>query len=170
MRVGSNTSCDPFIQMILLWQGHTKLCKATEDAYGLRVPREEIAFTARPKIWSQSQIFRYGRSIFCLPHQSNFSYIFDLCLHWLSVVHAYNKGSWLIFQDLLDERIAEDEASDPYDSSPQLHITATAAAEDLPMLFPSSMSIPCYSHNGVLLGIRIVLCLFPLWVFHTVFL
>ena len=95
---------------------------------------------------------------------------FFIYLHWLSVVHAYNKGPWLIFQDLLDERIAEDEASDPYDSSPQLHITATAAAEDLPMLFPSSMSIPCYSHNGVLLGIRIVLCLFPLWVFNNVFL
>ena len=30
-------------------------------------------------------IFRYGRSIFCLPHQSNF---FDLCLHWVSVVRG----------------------------------------------------------------------------------
>jgi hypothetical protein len=49
--------------------------------HGLRTPREEIAFTARPKIQSQSQIFRYGRSIFCLPHQPNFSDIFDLCLH-----------------------------------------------------------------------------------------
>ena len=52
----------------------------------LRTPREEIAFTARPKIQSQSQIFRYGRSIFCLPHRLNFSDIFDLCLHWVSVV------------------------------------------------------------------------------------
>ena len=32
--------------------------------HGLRTPGEEIAFTARPKIKSQSQIFRYGRSIF----------------------------------------------------------------------------------------------------------
>ena len=47
-----------------------------------------IAFTAQPKIQSQSQIFRYGRSIFCLPHQPNFSDIFDLCLHWLSVVRG----------------------------------------------------------------------------------
>ena len=31
------------------------------------------------------------------------------------------------------------------------------------MLFPSSMSIPCYSHNGVLL----VLCLFSFLEFHT---
>ena len=54
--------------------------------HGLRTPREEIAFTARPKIQSQSQIFRYGRSIFCLPHRPNFSDIFDLCLHWVSVV------------------------------------------------------------------------------------
>ena len=53
-------------------------------------PGEEIAFTARPKIKSQSQIFRYGRSIFCLPHRPNFSDIFDLCLHWVSVVRAIN--------------------------------------------------------------------------------
>ena len=52
----------------------------------LWTPREEIAFTARPKIHSHSQIFRYGQSIFCLPHQPNFSDIFDLCLHWVSVV------------------------------------------------------------------------------------
>ena len=50
-------------------------------ANGLRTPREEIAFTARPKIPSQSQIFRCSRSIFCLPH-------LDLCLHWVSVVRV----------------------------------------------------------------------------------
>ena len=54
--------------------------------HGLRTPREEIVFTARPKIQSQSQIFRYGGSIFCLPHRPNFLDIFDLCLHWVSVV------------------------------------------------------------------------------------
>ena len=57
--------------------------------HGLRMPREEIAFTARPKIHSHSQIFRYGRSIFCLPHRPNFSDIFDLCLHWVSVVRVH---------------------------------------------------------------------------------
>ena len=41
--------------------------------HGLLTPREEIAFTARQKIQSQSQIFRYGGSIFCLPHRPNFS-------------------------------------------------------------------------------------------------
>ena len=62
------------------------------DSYnhGLRPPREEIAFTARPKTQSQSQIFRYGGSIFCLPHRPNFSENFDLCLHWVSVVRGYN--------------------------------------------------------------------------------
>ena len=54
--------------------------------HGLRTPREEIAFTARPKIHSHSQIFRYGGSIFCLPHRPIFSDILDLCLHWVSVV------------------------------------------------------------------------------------
>ena len=58
------------------------------ESHGLRTPREEIAFTARPKIQSQSQIFRYGQSRFCLPHRPTFSDIFDLCLHWVSVVRA----------------------------------------------------------------------------------
>ena len=50
------------------------------------MPREEIAFTARLKICSQSQIFRYGQSIFCLPHQPKITDFFELCLHWVSVV------------------------------------------------------------------------------------
>ena len=56
--------------------------------HGLRTPREEITFTARPKIHSHSQIYRYGRSIFCLPQRPKFSDIFDLCLHWVSVVRV----------------------------------------------------------------------------------
>ena len=60
---------------------------------GLRTPGEEIAFTARPNINSQSQIFRYGQSIFCLPHRPKFSDIFDLCLHWVSEVQSFNHGS-----------------------------------------------------------------------------
>ena len=64
--------------------------KELPNNHGLRTPREEIAFTAQSKIHSQSQIFRYGQSIFCLPHQPNFSDIFDLCLHLVSVVRANN--------------------------------------------------------------------------------
>ena len=56
--------------------------------HGLRTPREDIAFTVWPKIQSQSQIFRYDRSIFRLPHRPNFSDIFDLRLHWVSVVRV----------------------------------------------------------------------------------
>ena len=62
---------------------HHNLCK-----HGLWTPREEIAFTAWPKIQSQSQVFRYGQSIFCLPHRPNFQISFDLCLHWVSVVRG----------------------------------------------------------------------------------
>ena len=64
----------------------------------LRTPGEEIAFTARPTINSQSQIFRYGGSIFCLPHRPNFSDIFDLYLHWVSVVRAlkWNFQFWVL--------------------------------------------------------------------------
>ena len=60
--------------------------------HGLRTPRREVAFISRPKKQSQSQIFRYGRSIFCLPHQPNFLDIFDLCLHWVSVVCVLNSS------------------------------------------------------------------------------
>ena len=61
--------------------------------HGLRTPRDEIAFPARPKIQSQSQISRYGSSIFCLPHRPNFSDIFDLCLHWVSVVRGWSENN-----------------------------------------------------------------------------
>ena len=62
----------------------------------LRTLRQQIAFTAQPKIQSQSQIFRYGGSIFCLPHQPIFLDIFDLCLHWVSVVREqYVAGNCL---------------------------------------------------------------------------
>ena len=32
--------------------------------------------------------FRYGQSIFHLPHRPKFSDFFDLCLHWVSLVHG----------------------------------------------------------------------------------
>ena len=57
---------------------HLSLDWDKKFGHGLRTPREEIAFTARLKIQFQSQIFRYGQSIFCLPHRPNFSDIFDL--------------------------------------------------------------------------------------------
>ena len=84
------------------WQ-NVSLCRAAgkhlvwmyirnESYHGLRTPGEEIVFTARTKINSHSQIFRCGRSIFCLLHRPKFSDFFDLCLHWVSVVReSYNK-------------------------------------------------------------------------------
>ena len=77
------TTCPWFFVLLRLFHHH-----------GLRMPREEIAFTALPKIQSQSQIFRYGRSIFCLPHRTNFSDIFIGCLMvdrisvWLNTMRA----------------------------------------------------------------------------------
>ena len=57
-------------------------------------PERKLVFTARPKIHFHSQIFRYGRSIFCLPHLPNFSDIFILCLHWVSVVRGLEYRKW----------------------------------------------------------------------------
>ena len=70
--------------------------------HGLRTPREELAFTARPKIQSQSQIFRYGGSIFCLPHRPIFSDILDLCLHWVSVVRGIQQTK-VFYDGLISE-------------------------------------------------------------------
>ena len=62
------------------------LTSAIEKKHGLRTPREEKSLhcTAENSL-PLSQIFRYGQSIFCLPHWPNFSDYFDLCLHWVSV-------------------------------------------------------------------------------------
>ena len=57
------------------------------EDHGPRMPREENLFTEQPKIHSHPKIFKYGRSIFCLPHHPTFLDIFDLCLHWLSLDH-----------------------------------------------------------------------------------
>ena len=58
---------------------------ANEAKHKLRTPKEEIAFTARQKIYSHSQFFWYGRSIFWLPHRPNLSDIFDFCLYSFSI-------------------------------------------------------------------------------------
>ena len=44
-------------------------------------------------------IYLYCRSIFCLPHWPNFSDIFNLCLHWVSVV----RGSPHVFGNFFHE-------------------------------------------------------------------
>ena len=56
----------------ILLRNHSVRASSIHSAHGLRTPREEITFTAWPKIHSHSQIFRYGRNIFCLPHRANF--------------------------------------------------------------------------------------------------
>ena len=64
------------------------------------MPGEEIAFTARPKINSHSQIFRYGQSIFCLPHRPKISDFFYLCLHWVSIVRGPYNIAGLILKEI----------------------------------------------------------------------
>ena len=78
-----------FIFSIVSFFTYFVLFSLYHQSHGLRTPREEIAFTEWPKIQSQSQIFRYGGSIFCLPHRPDFSDIFDLCIHWVSVVRVF---------------------------------------------------------------------------------
>ena len=68
------------------WSTPRSLLYHNTLSHRLRTPREEIAFTAPPKIQSQSQIFRFSVSIFCLPHRPKISDFFDLCLHWVSIV------------------------------------------------------------------------------------
>ena len=68
--------------------------------HGLQTPGEEISFTARPKINSHSQIFRYGRGIFCLPHRPKFLHINIQVLYFdkKKVLHNLNLLVWVKFQ------------------------------------------------------------------------
>ena len=68
--------------MNLIEKGHAMIDACN---HGLRTPGEEIDFTARLKSKSQSQIYRYGQSIFYLPHRHKISGFFVLCLHILGV-------------------------------------------------------------------------------------
>ena len=77
------------ILTLILWAGHKSLTLFSGFPHELRTPWEEIAFHEWPKIHSHSPIFRYGQSIFCLPHRPKFSDFFDLCLHWMSVVRGF---------------------------------------------------------------------------------
>ena len=119
--------------------------------HGLRTPREEIAFTARPKFALHSQIFRYGGSIFCLPHRPIFSDIFDLCLHWVSVVrgpdHQLYKLVRHVSLGLLEAKICWDSYLEHLehlktklltDSSLEIFLCTTAFMPNLekPLFFP----------------------------------
>ena len=89
------------------WEAcHTALCyEIPHLKHGLQTPG------ARPKIHSHSQIFRYGRSIFCLPHPPKFSEIFDLCLHWVSIVRdlkIWMISLWDFFEIFLWENSLRD--------------------------------------------------------------
>ena len=55
-----------------------------ETLHRILTPSEEIAFTAQPKINSNSQVLRYGRSIFCLPHWPKIS------VFWFGVRSQWN--------------------------------------------------------------------------------
>ena len=97
----NNTKCAPK----LIFFNEKKIEKDSDNFWhGLRTPRQEIAFTARPKIQSQSQIFRYGGSTFCLPHRPNFSDIFDLCLHWVSVVRVSTQYALYYLPNFLNQK------------------------------------------------------------------
>ena len=78
-----------FLQKKNLDECKIKVFWALPITHGLGTPDEEIAFTARLKINSHSQIFRYGQRIFCLPRQPKFSDFLDLYLHWISIVCVY---------------------------------------------------------------------------------
>ena len=81
------------ILTLILWAGHKSLTLFSGFPHRLQMPWDEVVFTKWRKIHSHSQIFRYGRSIFCLPHWPKLSYFFDLCLHFTSVVRGLSL-SW----------------------------------------------------------------------------
>ena len=72
----------------------------------MQMPSEEITFTAWPKIKSQSQIFRYGHSIFCLPYRPKISDFFNLRLHWVSIVRRHFHSCTVAFPLCFDGKTA----------------------------------------------------------------
>ena len=74
---GSGCSCKTVIQSLFFSLFYSLIRSRTADAH---------RGNSLHCIYSHSQIFRYRRSIFCLPHRPNFLYAFDLCFHWMSVV------------------------------------------------------------------------------------
>ena len=68
------------------WIGSLIPCAVCATDYGR--PVRKLPSLHGRKSNPQSQIFRYGRSIFCLPHRPKISYFFDLCFHWVSVVRV----------------------------------------------------------------------------------
>merc|ERR1712051_747036 len=61
------------------------------------------SLSARPKIKSQSQIFRYGQSIIRLLHRPKFSDFFDLYLHWVFIVRGLGcLGSSVLYGKISD--------------------------------------------------------------------
>ena len=80
------TICVLWFKCLLWFMPKLVACFKTEHLYLNTRTRDEITFTAQPKIQSQPQLFRYGRSIFCLPHWPTFSDIFSLCLNIYSFI------------------------------------------------------------------------------------
>ena len=83
-----------FLFLNLFYDSVHKLCGANIGIlFGLLSSRTMDAqrgnsFYCTPKIPSRYQIFRYSRSIFCLPHRSKLSDIFNFDLHRVSVVRG----------------------------------------------------------------------------------
>ena len=55
---------DFFNKVLNFFSSHNDRWKYVASSHGLRTPRDELVFTAQPKINSHSQIFRYDQSIF----------------------------------------------------------------------------------------------------------
>ena len=101
---------------INIWpsDGRTIISVTHCPTHGLPTPGEKIAFRARPKIQSQSQILRYGQSIFCLPHRPKFSDLFWFLLSpWshcniLKTVSVSSRGGLQVANSLwYDWRLTE---------------------------------------------------------------
>ena len=90
--------------------------------YGLRTPSEEIVLSAWPKIKPQPKIFRYGRSIFCLPRRHKISDFFDLCLQQFSLVQVLNNELCLVFLVILSQVNLKSSLVNLYQDGPQTPI------------------------------------------------
>ena len=84
-----------WVQFSLDYRTHAIITRGLYTFYHwLWTPREDSLPCTAEKIQSQSQIFRYGQSIFCLPHRPIFSDFIALWLHWVSSDQVHFRKNW----------------------------------------------------------------------------
>ena len=92
----------------------------------------------------------YGRSIFCLLLRPKFSYFFDLCLHWVSVVRVRYSSKKIFFKIVIFFTVTivyyiEARINSKQSSSPHLPLDCSFWFQFPIKLFAFCQEVDCYN-------------------------